>query len=98
MLTNGEARKDIKKGVYATVGGLIVMGLLNAVAVYNNTQVFETTTKEALNRMNDFMSAQQTINSQQSAANESFRIAVAELKQQSADQSRRLEMLENKAK
>lgn len=91
LVLNGEGKKEIKKGVYAAVGGFIVVGLGNAFSMYIQTQTFKDTTSQ-------FIQAQTTRNEKQDEANEQFRIAIAELKQQSSDQSRRLEILENRTK
>lgn len=90
-MVNGEARKGILKAVYAGIGGFIVVGSINAVSMYNQSQTFKETTTQ-------FIQAQSTRNEKQDVTNEQLTIAVAELKQQSADQNRRLEMMENRQK
>jgi len=84
-----EDRKTIRKSIYTAVGGLFVVGAINALSMYNQSQIFKDTTQH-------FIETQAVRNQQQDTANEQFKIAIAELKQQSADQSKRLDLVENR--
>lgn len=82
-----ETRKQLSGGFYAAVGGVIVVGILNAVTMWNQSQIFQRTTT-------DFVAAQSERNTKQDITNEQLKVSVAELKQQTGDISRRLEIME----
>ncbi len=80
---------DVRKAVYAGIGGFLVVGTLNAISMYNQSQVFKDTTT-------GFIQTQTARNEKQDVTNAQLTISVAELKQQSQDQNRRLELIESK--
>lgn len=89
MTLNGDTKKTISKGIYTAIGGMCVVGTLNAFSMYNQAQIFKDTTTA-------FITTQTVRNQNQEDANQQFRIAIAELKIQSANQSKRLDLVENR--